>query len=87
MNDSHAELVRGDDQGAGALLSRRPIGAREGAEDRPAAPTVSVIDAPRSVIAPRQGMVDYAALESDVRGHHATNAARRSGPYEHYRLI
>lgn len=30
---------------------------------------------------------DYTALEIDFRGHHATNAARRVGPYEHYRLI
>lgn len=87
MTNTHKKLVDGDDQGAGALLSRRPIGAREGTEHRPAAHTVSVIDAQRSAIAPRQCAVDFAALESDFRGHHATSAARHSGPYEHYRLI
>ena len=29
----------------------------------------------------------YEALELDFRGHHQTNAARRRGPYEHYRLV
>ena len=29
----------------------------------------------------------YDALEIDFRGHHQTNAARRRGPYEHYRLV
>jgi len=82
MNDSHEELVR-----VGASINRRPIGAPEGAEDRPAVLTISVIDAQGSAIAERQGAAGYAALEADFRGHHATNAARRSGPYEHYRLI
>ena len=29
----------------------------------------------------------YAAFEPDFRGHHHANAARRHGPYEHYRLV
>jgi len=29
----------------------------------------------------------YAALEADFRANHETNAARRRGPYEHYRLV
>jgi hypothetical protein len=30
---------------------------------------------------------DYTAIENDFRSHHETNAARRRGPYEHYRLV
>lgn len=60
MNDSAEELVHGGDQGAGALLSRGPLGAREAADDRPAAPTVSVIDGQCSALAPNQGAIDYA---------------------------
>jgi hypothetical protein len=37
--------------------------------------------------APRAGAWSYAAFEADFRDHHHTNAARRSGPYEHYRLV
>src|SRR5690242_14680620 len=29
----------------------------------------------------------YDTLEIDFRGHHETNAARRRGPYEYYRLV
>lgn len=33
------------------------------------------------------GAHTYEALEGDFRAHHQTNAARRHGPYEHYRLV
>jgi hypothetical protein len=33
------------------------------------------------------GAPGYDALEIDFRAHHQTNAARRRGPYEHYRLV
>jgi hypothetical protein len=33
------------------------------------------------------GAHGYAAFETDFRGHHETNAARRRGPYENYRVI
>jgi hypothetical protein len=37
--------------------------------------------------APLAGAYSYAAFEADFRSHHHTSAARRSGPYEHYRLV
>jgi uncharacterized protein YjbJ (UPF0337 family) len=37
--------------------------------------------------APLAGACGYDAFEADFRGHHYTNAARRRGPYEHYRLV
>jgi hypothetical protein len=37
--------------------------------------------------APLAGAGGYDAFEADFRGHHHTNAARRRGPYEHYRLV
>ncbi len=33
------------------------------------------------------GAHTYEALEGEFRAHHQTNAARRQGPYEHYRLV
>lgn len=50
---------------------------------RPAAPGQNT-----TVAAERIGSTaGYAALETDFRSHHETNAARRREPYEHYRLV
>jgi hypothetical protein len=45
------------------------------------------MDVERNSAAPLAGACGYAAFEVDFRGHHYTNAARRRGPYEHYRLV
>ena len=37
--------------------------------------------------APPDGARGFDAFEADFRGHHYTNAARRRGPSEHYRLV
>jgi hypothetical protein len=37
--------------------------------------------------APQSSARGFGALEGDFRGHHQMNAARRSGPYEIYRVI
>lgn len=45
------------------------------------------VDDTRSSGKPMVGAGDFDAFETDFRGHHHTNAARRHGPYEHYRLV
>lgn len=51
------------------------------------APSATVIDT-RPVARPARVRSDgYAALDADFRAHHATNAARRPGPFAHYRLV
>ena len=37
--------------------------------------------------APQSSARDFGAFEGDFRDHHQTNAARRRGPYERYRVV
>jgi hypothetical protein len=45
------------------------------------------VDGKRIHGAPLGDICGYDAFEVDFRGHHHTNAARRRGPYEHYRVV
>jgi hypothetical protein len=47
----------------------------------------TALDVERSSDAQLAGACSYEALEVDFRAHHHANAARRRGPYEHYRLV
>lgn len=50
-------------------------------------PHHTAIEVGRSRGASAAGTHGFDAFEADFRGHHYTNAARRRGPYEHYRLV
>ena len=52
-----------------------------------AADSITVIDTQPLAHAARVEADGYAALDADFRAHHATNAARRPGPFAHYRLV
>ncbi len=54
--------------------AHRPVHQRDLDGAHVSVPTISILQS-------------YDALESDFRAHHQTNAARRRGPYEHYRLV
>lgn len=57
-------------------------------QQRPAAPGKHATPAAeRSSSAVGPTAAGYAALETNFRSHHETNAAHRRGPYEHYRLV
>jgi hypothetical protein len=45
------------------------------------------VDGPRISGGPMGGAHGFDAFEVDFHSHHHTNAARRRGPYEHYRLV
>jgi hypothetical protein len=47
----------------------------------------TAMDVERSSGVPLADAYSYEAFEVDFRGHHHTTAARRRGPYEHYRLV
>jgi hypothetical protein len=82
---------------AGKHSGNELISTQESAEKRPASPgqntvpvaecAIAVVDAQRIGRKPLLGSGGYAAIEADFRSHHETNAARRCGPYEHYRLV
>jgi len=102
MNGSRKKLVSTGNLVVGTPIGAQPISAQGGAEERPAShgqpivpvakPKTIVVDitmteAQRIVPQARLGLGSYAVLDTDFRGHHETNTARRRGPYEHYRLV
>ena len=97
MNHSREKLVS-----TGKLGTRTPRGnarssARGSTAERlasssqnsipAAARNITSIDAQQIASDPLPGSDGYVALVADFRSHHETNAARRGGPYEHYRLV
>jgi hypothetical protein len=97
MNNSREELVStvkpaGETPGGNEMSN-----LRKAIEKRPASldqntildtqRNMTAINTQRIGCAALHGSDGYAALEIDFRGHHETNAARRRGPYEHYRLV
>jgi hypothetical protein len=97
MNDSHEEGVSTGKLGAGTPSSDELISAQGSAGKQPASPsqntvpiaecTITVVGAQPTGRETLLGSGGYAALEADFRSHHETNAAKRRGPYEHYRLV
>ena len=97
MNHSREKLVRMGKLGAGTPSGNARSSARGSAAERPASSSqnitpaaernMAVVDVQRIESDPLSGSDGYAALVADFRSHHETNAARRGGPYEHYRLV
>jgi hypothetical protein len=83
--------------GAGTPSGNAPSSASESAAERPASSSQNIVPAAERNITsidahgiesdPLPGSDGYAALVADFRGHHEASATRRSGPYEHYRLV
>ena len=97
MNHSREKLVRMGKLGAGTPNGNARSSARGSAAERPASSSqnsipaaernITVVNAQRITSDPLPGSDGYAALVAGFRSHHEASAARRSGPYEHYRLV
>jgi hypothetical protein len=97
MNYSREKVVGTGKQGAGTPSGNARSSARGSVAERPPSSSQNgipaaernrtSIDAQRIERDPLPGSDGYAALVHDFRSHHEANAARRSGPYEHYRLV
>ena len=97
MNHSREKVVSTGKLGAGTPSDNARSSARGSAVQRPASSSqnsipaaernITVVDAQRIESDPIPGSDGYAALVADFRSHHETSAARRGGPYEHYRLV
>ncbi len=97
MNHSCEKLVSTGKLGAGTPSGNARSSTRGSAAERPTSPgqniipaaerNVTSVDAQRIESETLPGSDGYAALVADFRSHHEANAARRSGPYEHYRLV
>ena len=78
--EGHADQRRSEDRQQVVEAASRTASMRATAQ-RPE------VDSTRLSGAPNGAADGYAAFELDFRDHHHTNAARRSGPYEYYRLV
>jgi hypothetical protein len=95
LKDTNGDLIAQLKQGVGAPIGNERTGAtgQNGVQVAERSETVrdparrTGMAGARSSGASPAGAHDYAALEADFRAHHETNAARRHGPYEHYRLV
>ena len=97
MNHSREKLVSTGKLGAGTPSGYARSSARGSAMERPASSSqniipaaernITVVDTQRIERDSLSGSDGYAALVANFRGHHETSAARRGGPYEHYRLV
>lgn len=97
MNDSPEELIGAGHLSAAGSTSIQSSSVRRVVAERPTVKERSDVPnqyAQRGNLSDRHisstsaaSACGYEALESDFRSHHATNAARRRGPYEHYRLV
>jgi hypothetical protein len=99
VKDTDAELASVLKPGAGAPIgNRRMEKERQSVAHQDAIQVVKrteivrgtarrTADIERISGAPLAGAPSYDAFEADFRSHHHTNAARRHGPYEHYRLV
>ena len=91
MNDSCEELVHTGKLDAGTSTGNRPISVQGSAEKQSSAAGQNAVQAAHRIDVnsskPTVGACGYAEIEANFRDHHRTNAARRRGPYEHYRLV